>query len=157
MAKKFKTKPFKDWLHHIAGVAIRTRDDFTCQWQASPNCLGGMVPGDAGCHPHHVVCRDYNIVAWDPLNLICLCSKCHVLAEKQSLIFGMWFEAKYPNRAEHISKMLLLPSKTWRPADFEREEIDILEYCIDMNVDYLHIAENRRVHYKRRIKELTNG
>ena len=152
--KKFKASPFKKWLHHIAGVSIKTRDDFTCQWQASLDCLGGMVPGDAGCHPHHIVCRDYNIVAWDPLNLICLCSKCHALAEKQSLIFGMWFEAKYPNRAEHIAKMLQLPTKTWRQVDFEREEYDIIVYSMDINIDYLHIAENRRVRYKRKVQEL---
>lgn len=152
--KKFKASPFKKWLHHIAGVAIKTRDDFTCQWQASPDCLGGMVPLDIGCHPHHVVCRDYNIVAWDPLNLICLCSACHALAEKQSLVFNRWFEAKYPNRADHIAKMLLMPPKTWRQSDFEQEEIDLLEYCIDINVDYLTVNTKHRKRYYRKIQEL---
>jgi len=154
MSKKFKAGPFKKWLHHIAGVAIKTRDGFMCQWQASPGCLGAMVPGDAGCHPHHVVCRDYNVVAWDPLNLICLCSKCHVLAEKQSLVFNTWYIKHYKNRADHVEKMLLLPLKTWRQVDFECEEAVLLEYCIDIGVDYLSVNTKHRDRYRRKIKEL---
>ena len=150
----FKTNPFKKWMHHIAGVAIKTRDNFTCQWQASPNCLGGMVPLEAGCHPHHVVSRDNNIVAWDPLNLICLCSKCHALAEKQSLLFNMWYIKRYPNRAEHVHKKMLLPPKTWYQSDFEQEEKDLFEYCIDMNVDYLSVNTKHRARYKRRIEQI---
>ena len=152
--KKFRAGPFKKWLHHVAGIAVRTRDDFTCKWQYSPDCMGGMVPGDVGCHPHHIVCRDYNIVAWDPLNIICLCSKCHALAHKQSLIFDTWFRDKHRGRADHIDRMLLLPSKTWYEDDFKQEETELFEYCIDINVDYLHIAENRRVRYRRKIKEI---
>jgi len=151
----FKTNPFKKWLHHIAGVAIKTRDNFTCQWGVADGCLGVMMPMDVNCHPHHAVAkRNVNILAWDPLNLICVCARCHALAEAQSTTFGIWFNEKYHNRYEHCRKQLLLPLKTWRQSDFEQEEKDLFEYCIDMNVDYLSVNTKHRARYKRRIEQI---
>ena len=156
--RKFKVKPFKNWLHHIAGVAIKTRDNFTCQWQEADGCLGAMLPLDENCHPHHAVAkRNVNIIAWDPLNLICLCKRCHVLAEARPTSFGIWFGDFYGNRYEHCQRQLLLPTKTWLQSDFEREEKDLFEYCIDMNVDYMSVNTAHRDRFRRAIQKFNKG
>jgi len=150
---KFRVKPFKLWLHHIAAVAIKTRDAFTCQWQEADGCLGAMQPLDENCHSHHAVGkRNVNITAWDPLNLITLCKRCHSRADAMPTEFGVWFGENYRNRYDHCRELLTLPMKTWRQEDFEREEELLIAYCHDINVDWLNVNKKYRDRFRRKIK-----
>ena len=150
----FKTKAFKKWLDHIAGVAVKTRDNFTCQLNMSPDCLGSMQPGDLRCQACHIESRKNNITRWDPLNIITGCANCHGASHSSPLLFALWFAKKYPNRVGHLEQSAKEPLRTWRQSDFEREEKDLFEYCIDMNVDYLSVNTKHRARYKRRIEQI---
>ena len=150
---KFKKKPFKLWLDAAIATAIKTRDDFTCQWLASRNCKGSMGPLNPFSDPHHVYSRTNTVIRWDPLNLITLCKPCHRLAERRQPTFVSWWEEKYPNRFYHCEKQLILPLHTWRQEDYEQEERDVIEYCYDMNVDWLNCKASHRLRLKRAIED----
>ncbi|MHA2086568.1 MAG: hypothetical protein ACXABD_22740 [Candidatus Thorarchaeota archaeon] len=127
MAKKFRAKPFKDWLDHLCAVVVKTRDSFQCQIVHDPACAGTMIPKDRNC--------------------ITGCGHCHNFAHKNPVEFGVWFAGKYPHRMSWLDCMNRQPKKTWRQSDFEDIERKLLQKAIDLNVDYLHINEKYREHY----------
>lgn len=158
--KKFKAKPFKDWLDHLAAVVVKTRDDFTCQIGHTPydkrsnGCAGTMSPGDFNCQCCHIESRNENKTRWDLLNLVTGCGNCHAWAHAHPARFGVWFIQRFPHRDAHINEMLFQPNKTWRQADFEEVEIFLLRKARDLNVDCITVNTRYRVKFRRKIESL---
>jgi hypothetical protein len=154
---KFKVKPFKKWLDCLAGVIVKTRDNFQCQIVHDPACAGTMQPLDLNCQCCHIISRSSNNTRWDLLNLITGCGHCHNFAHKNPVEFGVWFAGKYRHRIDWIDCVSRQSKKTWRQSDFEEIERKLLQKAIDLNVDYLHVNTKYRDRFKRRFEEQKGG
>lgn len=151
--KKFKAKPFKNWLDRVAATVVKTRDGYTCQIVSDGGCAGTMMPGDQNCQCCHIISRSCNNTRWDLLNLITGCAHCHAWAHKYPVQFGVWFAQKYPHRIEYLDIVSRVKSKTWKEDDFRAWEHRLFLKAIDLNVDYLRISPNYRSRFNRVLKE----
>ena len=141
--KKFKAKPFKDWLDSLCRVAVKTRDEYTCQ-----KC-GAVVQG-IRCHWHHIIMRKLNHTRWDLLNGITFCDKCHRKWEEGPEL-QVWFKETYPVRYDYITTKDRHIG-TWKQWDFEAIEEYLIGKCRDFDVDPENIANI--THRNRLIKRL---
>lgn len=157
MAKKFKAKPYKDWLDHLCAVVVKTRDGFTCQIVHDPACAGTMMPKDKNCQWCHIKSRNSNKTRWDLLNALTGCGHCHQWAHANPNEFGVWFADKYPHRDGWINAVQKQPNKTWKKADFGEVENFLLQKAIDLNVDYMTVNTAYRTRFIRKTQALRNA
>lgn len=81
MKKKFSKSRAKKKLHALWSLAVRTRDDWTCQW-----CLyEGKIKKSKNNHAHHIVSRSIcgNNGAFEVENSCTLCYFHHIIHLKQ--------------------------------------------------------------------------
>lgn len=90
---------FRKYAVDMAKWVAKERDDFTCQ-----KC-GKEVSG-VNCQGSHVFSvGSYPSIAADPLNIKCLCYKCHLgWWHKEPLEAFGWFTEKFPDRYEYLLK-----------------------------------------------------
>lgn len=142
MGKKFKVKPFKDYLDDMARVACKARDDYTCQ-----KCHKTVSGHDAHCH--HIRTRNYNHLRWDLVNLITLCSGDHDWVGEGAM-GGVWVKDTFPWRYDYVYSKPRHKG-TWKEADFR----EIEDYLIGKLVDFeAEPSEKYLVRFNKRRKEL---
>jgi 5-methylcytosine-specific restriction endonuclease McrA len=116
--KKRKKKPLRKKLgEQLDGLArdfIRLRDDWTCQW-----CK--KKPPAVKIDVSHVVPRTYKRLKWEPLNLKCLCFRCHVIKWHHEARGRDWFDKEFPERAAFIEA-----EKAKGPKKFSLTELEEL-------------------------------
>lgn len=155
MAKrKFKKKPFRDWLDCLARIVVKTDDNFTCQIQQSPNCAGQMMPLDRNCQWCHIKSRSRNDLRWDIDNSTTGCGACHQWGHANPNQFGLWFATNYPGRNKLINDIAKLPPFSWKEDDYRTTEEDLLVEAKNISVDYMNIPERFRMRLKRKLEEL---
>jgi len=154
MAKKFKKKPFRDWLDTLARIVVKTDDNFTCQIQQSPNCAGQMLPLDKNCQWCHIKSRSRNDLRWHCLNNITGCGQCHQWGHANPNDFGVWFAKTYPKRQEIINLIAQQHPHTWYEGEYKAVELSLLTEAKRIGVDYMNIPERFRMRLKRKLEEL---
>ena len=143
--KKFKAKPFKDWLDFLCRLAVKTRDEYTCQ-----KC--DMSVQGYHCHWHHIIMRKLNHTRWDLLNGITFCDKCHRKWEEGPEL-QVWFSKTFPVRYAYITTK---PRHigTWKEWDFVEVEEMLLRKLADLEFDWDNVPEAKRSRLTRRLKEM---
>jgi len=152
MAKrKFKAKPFKNWLDILAKVCVKTDANFTCEIRRE-GCAGRMMPLDKNCQWCHIKSRSSNTYRWLRTNALCGCGHCHQWAHANPDAFGAWFAE------EHLGDYLFLNFPmhpyTWREDDFKKEERRLLLYAAELNVDPLNVPVSYRTRFMRAMEAL---
>ena len=157
MAKRTRRKPKRSttikWLDCLAAACVKTRDDYTCQINISPECMGAMRPLEFDCQWCHIKSKKWYEWRWDLLNAICGCSKCHAAWHNDGRL-GNWFAKKYPIRDEYLNRPALHIG-TWKDVDLETIEAYLLSKAYDLNVDPMSIDTSHRgkfINAIRRIK-----
>jgi hypothetical protein len=142
---KFKAKPFKTWLDSLARTIVKTRDEWTCQYD---DCDGHVQ----GVDWHHVRYRTLNHLRWDIINGISLCGACH-REWHQGPKLAAWFKQRYPDRYDYIYSKPRLEG-TWKEADFLEIETMLLQKCIDLDVDPYKMSKTHRNRLIKKLGEL---
>ncbi len=152
--KKFKKKPFRDWLDCLARIVVKTDANFTCEIQQANNCPVNLRPLDKNTQWIHIKSRNSNIVRWDTRNALCGCGQCHQWAHSNPNEFGEWFAKNYPYRHEAINELIRRPLQTWREDDYKYYEKALLQEALECRVDYLNVPVKYRMRLKRKLEEL---
>lgn len=152
--KKFRKKPFRDWLDCLARIVVKTDDNFTCQIRQSPNCAGEMMPLDRNCQWCHIKSRSRNDLRWNEWNAITGCGACHQWAHANPNEFGVWFQHQYPWRYGYLNDLAKQPLHTWKEDEYKEVEEELLRSAFDLEVDYLNIPERFQMRLKRKLEEL---
>ncbi len=155
MARKFKAKPFKNWLDTLAKVVVKARDDYTCQKCPTPV----VITNPYDCQWAHVYSRNSNIIRWDLLNALTLCGHCHQWGHSCPVEFGVWFAETYPARQAYLIEPIpdwsgqVKPRRqhntNWKEDDFKRIEAYLLQKAVDFDVDYMRVPTSYRARFKR--------
>lgn len=107
MAKKFKAKPFQNWLDELAKAVVKFRDNNICQIRQSEGCTGPFQIADPyNCQWVHIYTRNSRFVRWDTYNSICGCGSCHAWGHKNPEEFIAWLKKKYPKRYNYLNTPL---------------------------------------------------
>ena len=155
MAKrKFKVKPFKDWLDDLAKVCVKTRDNFTCQF-GREGCAGRMIPFDKNCQWCHIQSRKSNNWRWFGFNALTGCGHCHAWAHDKPTEFGFWFAENYPIR--NVFLCFPLSNHPWREPDFRDIEARLMKTAVILKVDYMNFPQRFRGRFKAKYEDLKNG
>jgi hypothetical protein len=142
--KKFKAKSFKVWLDCLARLLVKTRDEWTCQYDECQGPVGVM-------EWHHIRYRTLNHLRWDLNNGITLCSSCHRKWHNGAKL-QVWFERTFLARFDWIySKPKLLG--TWKEQDFLDVQDYLVQKCIDLEVDTSRLSAS----HSKRLTKLMAG
>ena len=89
-----KVKTLKNKLHTLWSLAVRKRDDYTCQWCGRQ---------DKRNHAHHIVSKGSgcgNFATYDIRNGICLCYRCHIFKIEDCPVEFSQFITDWLNKKE---------------------------------------------------------
>jgi hypothetical protein len=147
--KKFKAKPFKEWLDTLCKVVVKTRDGFTCQ-----KCFEYLRHSPHNCQWCHIKSRNRNNLRWDLYNAETLCGTCHQFVHANPDVGWRWLLDKWPDREKYLNDKAAEPLYTWREADFVAIEEYLLQKAIDFEVDYLDAPKAYRDRLKRKLLKI---
>ena len=152
--RKLKRGTMIKWLDCLAAACVKTRDNYTCQINISPECLGVMQPLMFDCQWCHIKSKKFYEWRWDLLDAICGCSKCHAAWHNDGRL-GKWFTKKYPIRSKYLDGVPMFRHiGTWKDDDLEEIEDYLLHKAIDFNVDPMSINTSYRGKFTNAIKRI---
>lgn len=154
MSKKFKKKPFRNWLDALCRIQVKTDANFTCEIQQAYNCPVVLKPLDENTQWIHIKSRNSNIVRWDINNSLCGCGQCHQWGHANPNEFGEWFADAYPGRNQIINQLIRQPSFVWKEDNYKEVEEELLMQCVAVGVDYMNCPVKYRMRLKRKLEEL---
>jgi 5-methylcytosine-specific restriction endonuclease McrA len=92
--KKVKEKSISWWIKRCdKAFSLLVRSVGSCQYCGTGENL----------QTAHIVGRSNKTLRWNPINAVCLCTRCHIFKFHHSpLEFVEWLESRYPERMVYI-------------------------------------------------------